>query len=224
MDAHRLLDEIRTDLRAIEKEIEAHPWVASIENGAAPVETLRAFVGHQHHIVRSDLRSIAALVQRFGHTPAREFLMGVLEGERIALDRLAVLARRIGMSEAELDAFEPTAEGFAYGAYMAWQGAYGSAAEFVAGILVNFPVWGASCGRLSRGLRSHYGFAAEETAFLDGFAEMPSFEEPALAIIQDGLDHGVRPQAVHRAARLFQAYEKLFWDALATTERAAASG
>ncbi|MGH7563059.1 MAG: transcriptional regulator [Gemmatimonadota bacterium] len=226
MDARRLLDEIRTDLRATEEEIRTHPFVAAVEAGTAPIEALCAFAGHQHHIVISDLRSIACLVQRFGHTAARPFLMGVLEGERVALDRLAVLARRVGMSEADLEAFEPTAKGFAYGTYMAWQALYGSAAEFVSGILLNFPIWGSNCGRLSRGLRTHYGLGPEETAFLDGFAEMPSFEEPALAIIQDGLDHGVGPLAVHRAARLFQAYEKMFWDALATPapERPAASG
>jgi hypothetical protein len=214
MDARRLLEEIRTDLRPIEDEIASHPLPGTIESGSAPIEALHAFVGHQRAIVASDLRSIALLVHRYGGTPAGSFLLGVLEEERLAQDRLTVLARRAGMSEADLQGFEVSAGGFAYGTYMAWQALYGSAAEFTAGILVNFPVWGSNCGRLARGLRKHYGFAAGETAFLDGFAEMPSFEEPAVSIIQDGLDAGVRPADVHRAARLFQAYEKMFWDAL----------
>jgi hypothetical protein len=215
VDARRLVDEIRTDLRPIEEEIATHVFPGAIESGSAPIEALRAFVGHQRAIVASDLRSIALLVHRYGHTPAGSFLMGVLEGERIAQDRLVVLARRAGMFDADLQTYEVSAGGFAYGTYMAWQALYGSAAEFVAGILVNFPVWGSNCGRLSRGLREHYGFASEETAFLDGFAEMPPFDEPALSIIQEGLDGGVRATDVHRAARLFQAYEKMFWDALA---------
>lgn len=214
MDARRLLEEIRTDLRPIEEEIASHAFPGTIESGSAPIEALHAFVGHQQAIVASDLRSIALLVHRYGGTPAGSFLMGVLEGERLAENRLTVLARRAGMSEADLQAFEVSAGGFAYGTYMAWQALYGSAAEFTAGILVNFPVWGSNCGRLGRGLRKHYGFAPGETAFLDGFAEMPSFEEPAVSIIQDGLDAGVRGADVHRAARLFQAYEKMFWDAL----------
>ena len=215
MDARRLLDEIRTDLRAIEEEIADHAFPRAVESGSAPIEALHAFVGHQRAIVTSDLRSIALLVHRYGHTPAGPFLNGVLEGERIAQDRLVVLARRVGMSDTDLPTYEVSAGGFAYGTYMAWQALYGSAAEFTAGILVNFPVWGSNCGRLSRGLRQHYGFAPGDTAFLDGFADMPPFDEPALSIIQHGLDGGVRAADVHRAARLFQAYEKMFWDAVA---------
>ena len=33
-------------------------------------------------------------------------------------------------------------------------------------------------------------------------------------IIQDGLDHGEERARLHRSARLFQAYEKMFWDAM----------
>ncbi|HET6341294.1 MAG TPA: hypothetical protein VFG78_03835 [Gemmatimonadota bacterium] len=214
MDARRLVDEIRTDLRPVEEEIANHAFPRAIESGSVPIEALRAFAGHQRHIVASDLRSIALLVHRYGHTSAGPFLIGVQEGERTAQDRLVVLARRVGMSETELESYEVSAGGFAYGAFMAWQALYGSAAEFVAGILVNFPVWGSSCGRLSRGLQEHYGFDPRETAFLDGFAGMPPLDEPALSIIQEGLDEGVRAADVHRAARLFQAYEKMFWDAL----------
>ena len=34
-------------------------------------------------------------------------------------------------------------------------------------------------------------------------------------IIQHGLDNGVEPKAIHRGARLFQGYEKMFWDTMA---------
>ncbi|MGH7542557.1 MAG: hypothetical protein ACREK7_01335 [Gemmatimonadota bacterium] len=224
MDGRRLLDDIQADLRPIEEEIATHVFPGAIESGSVPIEALHAFVGHQRAIVASDLRSIALLVHRYGDTLAGPFLMGVLEGERVAQDRLVVLARRAGMSDADLRAFEVSAGGFAYGTYMAWQALYGSAAEFTAGILVNFPVWGLNCGRLGRGLRTHYGFTPEDTAFLDGFAEMPSFDEPAISIIQDGLDHGVKAADVHRAARLLQAYEKLFWDAMASASALTASG
>jgi hypothetical protein len=217
VDARRLVDEIRTDLRPIEEEIANHTFPRAVESGSAPIEALHAFVGHQRAIVASDLRSIALLVHRYGHRPVGSFLSGVLEGECIAQDRLVVLADRVGMSDADLGTYEVSAGGFAYATYMAWQALYGSAAEFVAGILLNFPVWGSNCGRLGRGLREHYGLAAEDTPFLDGFAKMPPFDEPALSLIQDGLDEGVRPADVHRAARLFQAYEKMFWDALADT-------
>ena len=223
MDARRLLDEIRADLRLVEEEIASHVFPGAIESGAAPIEALHPFAGHQRAIVESDLRSLALLVHRYGNTPAEPFLTAVLEGERVARERLAVLARRAGMSEADLRAYQITARGFAYATYMAWQALYGSAAELVAGLLVNFPVWGSNCGRISRGLRTHYGFRPEETAFLDGFADMPPFDELALSLIQNGLDRGVKAADVHRAARLFQAYERMFWDAMATAGTPAAS-
>ncbi|KPK81711.1 MAG: hypothetical protein AMS25_05220 [Gemmatimonas sp. SM23_52] len=183
--------------------------------GEISQEALRAFPGHQYHIITSDLRSLALLVQRFGDTPSRDFLMGILEGERKGLDGLLVMAGRLGMSEEELRGYEVSAEGFAYTTFMAWQALYATAAEFVIGILVNFAAWGHNCGRMSAALRKRYGFSEDETAFLDAFASMPSFEGMALAIIQDGLERGEQPARLHRSARLFQAYERMFWDAMA---------
>ncbi len=37
-------------------------------------------------------------------------------------------------------------------ARVAWLALYGSEAEVAAGFLVNFPAWGANCGRMSRAL------------------------------------------------------------------------
>jgi len=68
---------------------------------------------------------------------------------------------------------------------------------------------------MSKALRETYGFSSEETAFLDGFADLPPFEEEAIEIIQHGLDNGLEPKAIHRGARLFQGYEKMFWDTMA---------
>jgi hypothetical protein len=33
-----------------------------------------------------------------------------------------------------------------------------------------------------------------------------------LSVIETGLEHGAEPRVIKRAARLLQAYEKLFWD------------
>jgi hypothetical protein len=49
---------------------------------------------------------------------------------------------------------------------------------------------------------------------------MPSFEEVALDIIQDGLVRGEETWRLQRSARLFQAYEKMFWDAMSETAKA----
>ncbi|UCC81877.1 MAG: transcriptional regulator [Gemmatimonadota bacterium] len=214
-DAARLVRSAREDLKAIDDHIREHAYPDTLMKGEVSLDALRAFPGHQYHIITSDLRSLALLVQRFGDAPSRDFLMGILDGERKGLDGLLIMAGKLGMTEEDLKNYEPSAEGFAYTTFMAWQALYASAAEFVIGILVNFAAWGHNCGRMSAALRKRYGFSADETAFLDAFANMPSFEDAALAIIQDGLDHGEPPARLQRSARLFQAYELMFWDAMA---------
>lgn len=215
--ALELVADIREDLKEIDDQIRNHRYLSDLQKGKVSVEALRAFPGHQYHTVLSDLRSMALFVQRFGNDPtARSFLNGVLQGEFAAIEGIAVLALKLGMTEADLKKYEVTPEGFGYATYMAWQSVYASPAEIVCGLLVNFPAWGYNCGQMSKALRDEYGFSEQDTVFLDSFANMPSFEDVAIEIIQDGLNQGVTPEEIHRSARLFQAYEKMFWDAMAT--------
>ena len=99
--------------------------------------------------------------------------------------------------------------------FVAWLALYGSDAELAAAFLVNFAAWGANCGRLSRVLQARYGLARTDVAFFDLFANLPPFEAEALSVIQGGLDRGIPAARIHRAARLLQGYELMFWDAMA---------
>lgn len=56
------------------------------------------------------------------------------------------LARRLDMAEEDLESYEPTAEGFAYAAYVAWLSMFGSAAEAACGMSANLAAWGHNCG------------------------------------------------------------------------------
>lgn len=212
--AAEVVKELSEALREVDEQLRHHPYPDALERGEVTVEALRAFPGTQYHVATSDLRSMAMMVQRFGHTPARGFLNDLLQGELAALEGLRVLAFRLGMTQEELERYEVTPEGFAYATNMAWMAANVSVAEFAVGILVNFPAWGLTCGRMSRALRARYGFTEQETVFLDGFANLPPLEDVILPLIQEGLDQGVEPRLLHRAARFFQAYEKMFWDAM----------
>jgi hypothetical protein len=51
--------------------------------------------------------------------------------------------------------------------------------------------------------------------FFDLFANMPSFEQEALGIIQNALNRSVTARLIHQAARMLQSYELMFWDAMA---------
>src|SRR6266851_5855973 len=72
-----------------------------------------------------------------------------------------------------------------------------------------------SSGRMHKALREKYGIAPSALGFFDLFANMPSFEQEALGIIQNGLYRGVPARLIHLAARMLQSYELMFWDAMA---------
>jgi hypothetical protein len=213
--AASLVAEVRRELHAAEQQIRGHPYLAEVEAGRLRREELSRFAGAQYHIIRSDLRSAALLVNRFGASASGPFFQAVLGGETAALEAVRTFARAVGMDEEQLEAHEPDAGAYAYPAFMAWLALYGSDAEVAAAFLVNFSAWGENCGRMSVALRSRYGLGAADVAFFDLFANPPiGFEDQALAVIESGLRRGVDPRLIRRAARLLQGYEKLYWDTL----------
>ena len=218
--APQLIRTLKKELEPIECRIRRHPYLDEVEAGRVSREGLQIFAGEQYHIIRSDLRSVALLVNRFASAPSGPFFQAVLSGEAAALAALRAFADAAGLTESSLQAYEPDPGAQAYPAYMAWLALYGSDAEVAAGFLVNFAAWGANCGRMSRALRARYRLGKAETAFFDLFASPPAeFERGALAVVESGLERGAEPRLIKRAARLLQGYEKLYWDTLLTLSR-----
>ena len=215
VDAKALLEGIRQDLQTVTEQLLHHPYVQALEEGNIGREKLRLFAGEQYSIIASDLKSVAYLLSRFGSAPSRDFFLGILQGERAAWDALLTFADAVGLSEAQLSEHEPLAGAHAYTCYMAWLALYASDTEVAAAYLVNFPAWGQNCGRLSRILKERFGLGEKEVAFFDLFASsLTTFEAGALSVIQQGLDRGIEPRLIQRAARLLQAYELMYWDTL----------
>jgi thiaminase len=215
VDAKALLDKIRKELQPVSEQLLRHPYVQALEEGKIGRENLRLFAGEQYVIVGSDLRSAAHLVSRFGASPSGDFFLGILQGEKAAWDALLVFASGLGLTETDLNGYEPLAGAHAYTCYMAWLALYASDAEIAAAYLVNFPAWGQNCGRLSDILKERFGLNENEVTFFDLFAAPPAtFEANALSVIQQGLDCAIEPRLIQRAARLLQAYELMYWDTL----------
>ena len=214
MKAKDVVKRVREELRAVDEDLVRHPYFAALRAGTVSREALKAFPGHQYHMGFADTRSVAALVERFGDTSHVDFYNGLLQAMLAEREPIRALGAKLGMRVADLEAYPIRPDGFAYSAYMAWLTAYASAAETVCGLFVNLPVWGENCGQMAAALRDQYGFTSDDTRFLDSFAHIPSFEDVALAIIQDGLDAGVPDTHIIRAARLIQGYERMFWDAM----------
>jgi thiaminase len=210
-----LLREIKDLLRPLEEKILQHPYLADLEGKKIGREKLKYFVGEQHHIISSDLRSVGLLLSRHGLPPRREFFWMVLQGEVEALKALDQFASALGVSAQELEGYEPLPEAQAYKAYMAWLSLYGNAAEAAGAFLANFPAWGANCGRMKKALMEGYGFKGKDLYFLELFSTpVADFEEKARLVIDDGISHGVKPKAIKEASRMLQGYELMFWDAL----------
>jgi hypothetical protein len=205
MDAAELLAVVRAELAPLERGLADHHYLAELEAGRVPLESLRAFAGEQRAIITSDRRSFEHLAQRFPQPPAGDFFRDLAAGEAEALRLLEPFAAAVGLGAD----YEPLAGCQAYPAYVAWLALNGSPADVALAFLANLESWGRSCARMREALRPLYGAGA--VAFFDFFAEPPAgFEERALALIGTG-----EPASARRAARLLQAYELLYWDTLA---------
>jgi hypothetical protein len=205
MDAAELLAAVQAELAPIERRLAEHAYLAELEGGRVPLGSLRAFAGEQRAIVTSDRRSFQHLARRFRRPPAGDFFKKMAAAEKEALRLLEPFATAVGLG----DEYEPLAGCQAYPAYVAWLALNGSAADVALAFLANLESWGRSCARMRDALRPRLG--AEAVAFFDFFAEPPAgFTDEALALLATG-----EPLSARRAARLLQAYELLYWDALA---------
>jgi len=213
--ARQLLYDTRKAIASTEKRIRRHPYLESLEARGVEKGKLALFAGQQCHIIGSDLRSVALIVSRAESQDARDFLTGMLQGERAAFTALVAFGQSLGLSPEKLHATEPLPGAFAYSAYVNWLATYGTAAEFVGAFLVNLPAWGENCGRISRALQVGYGLSGQDVAFFDLFASAPpGFEEQGLAVVEEGLAQGADPVRIRRAARLLQGFELLYWDTM----------
>ena len=213
--ARQLLDDTRKAIASTEQRIRRHPYLEALEAQRVEKGKLSLFAGQQCHIIESDLRSVALIVSRAESQAARDFLAGMLQGERAALTALWAFSRALGLSSEQLHAAEPLPGAFAYSAYVNWLATYGTAAEFVGAFLVNLTAWGENCGRISRALQAGYGLSRDDVAFFDLFASAPpGFEEQGLAVVQEGLSQGADPVRIRRAARMLQGFELLYWDTM----------
>ncbi len=218
--ADKLVDEIRRDLREVEVLIAGHPYLQALEQGRIAREKLRIVAGEQYHIVGSDMRSFALLVSRYGDSPSGRFFLDMVQGEQSALAALSSFATAIGMTEDDLQAYEPTPGAQAYPSYVAWLALHASDAEVAGAFVVNLAAWGANCAVASRALQSRYGLSREQVEFFELFAApSPEFEKAALDLVEVGLARGVEPRLIGRAGRMLQGYELLFWDTVHSASR-----
>jgi TENA/THI-4/PQQC family len=205
MDAAELVAAVRDELAPVERRLAEHRYLAELEAGRVPLESLRAFAGEQRAIITSDRRSFEHLAQRFAQPPAGDLFREMAAGEAKALRLLEPFAAAVGLAAG----YKPLAGCQAYPAYVAWLALNAAPADVALAFLANLESWGHSCARMRDALRPRYG--TDSVSFFDFFAAPPAgFEERALALIET-----CEPATARQAARLLQAYELLYWDTLA---------
>jgi len=213
--ARGLVTQIRADLAGVEDQIRNVPFLAEVEAGTASREQIAALAAEQYSIIRSDWSSFSQMTARFDDPQSRQFFGGIASGEAEALQLLLDFAATMGLDEQDLAAYEPRPKAQTYPSRVAWIASNADRAAAGASFLVNFAVFGENMGRLRNALINKYGFSAEQVGFFSFFAEpIPGFEENAIEVIAAGLRRGACPREARRQARLLQAYELDFWQAV----------
>src|SRR6266545_4032015 len=103
--ARMLLDELRSELAAVEAAIRGHRYLDSF--AAALPRSLERFTGEQYAILTSDRRSFAQLAARLPAGAGCDLFLVLAESEGQALERLLVLAEELGLDEDRLRMHEP---------------------------------------------------------------------------------------------------------------------
>jgi thiaminase len=209
MDARMLYTQIVQDLTAGS----TNRFVDRAEAGPVEVEALRRIAGEEYRIIFSDQRSFALLAARY--PDAATLFLSLAGGERQALDLLVPYAEAVGMGVADLMAYDPNPAAQGYPHHLAWLAQFGSRSDVALALLANFGFWGGYCARFAQALGRHHGLTEDQVAFFTFFSALPpGFEDAALTLLQTGLDAGDDQEGAKIAARMMQAYELAFWDAL----------
>ncbi len=204
------LEKTRSWLAPLNLKIRNHPYVSEAEQGTLPLDKVKAYAANQYYIISHDAKSLALMVSRSTSSKEFKFFNTVFKGDEQAIPLLIAMAEAMGLDAVDLEEYTPIPEAVVYTHYLTALAHFASPGEQAVALIVNLPVWGSNCKRLSKALRTSYQI--EETAFLDLFAQPTrELEQLALSII----DHYLHQETqLQRVARLIQAYELMFWNGI----------
>jgi thiaminase len=205
-------ENIRSDFSNTIGVILNHPYLYALEKKEISKEKLEIFVCEQYHIITNDKRNFAFMISRASSDLARKLFIDCLDVELNALGNLTIMAEESNIDKRKIEDYKPLAGCQAYTNYLTRLAIYGSEAEILIALLMDLPVWGANCSKISSILKKNYGFSEKSCIFLDKFAcPLPkrfvniSKELIGIAILE-------HEKSLHTAARLILDYELCFWD------------
>jgi thiaminase len=211
---HDFIRNLQSSLSDISAIILNHPYILALDKNEIRRDKLELFVSEQYHIIRNDRRNFALMISKASNDIATKLFLDCLSVEVEALDTLFIMTRELGVSINKLESYEPMAGSNAYTNYLTRLAVYGSDAEILTTVLVDFPIWGANCGKMSSALKRNYGYDDSSCRFLDKFAvPLPEdFVNKSNELIKSALP--VYEKEMTRAARLILEYELSFWNTI----------
>jgi thiaminase len=191
-----------------------HFYLDALDNNKIAKRKLEVFVCEQYHIISNDKRNFALMISRTSDETATKLFTTCMNTEFNALGNLTLMAEELGIDKTKIDNYEPLAGCQSYTNYLTKLAVYGLDAEILAALLVDFPVWGANCDKMSNILKKNYGFSVKSCLFLDKFASLPQedFVNESSKLIDSALPE--YEKEMYTAARLILDYELSFWDTI----------
>ena len=211
----KFIENIQSNLSKTIDSILNHSYIAALENKEIRKEKLEIFVYEQYYIISNDRRNFGLMISKTSNNTASELFLDCLFTEVNALKNLLLMAEELGISRRnKLDSYEPLAGCQAYTNYLTRLAVYGSDAEILTAMLIDLPVWGANCDKISLALKKNYDLTSNSFKFLDNFATpLPEeFINKANGLIISSLP--LKEKEIYTAARLILDYELSFWDTI----------
>jgi thiaminase len=208
------IEQIRSDLSNTIDAIPNHPYLYALERKEISKVILKIFVCEQFHIITNDKRNFALTISKASSDVASKLFIDCLDAELNALGNLTIMAEELIIEKRKIEAYEQLAGCQAYTNYLTRLAVYGSDAEILTALLIDLPVWGANCSKISSILKKNYGFSEKSCIFLDKFAcPLPEeFVNKSKELIGVAiLEH---EKSLQTAARLILDYELCFWDTI----------
>jgi thiaminase len=208
------ISNIQKNLSKITESILNHPYLHALEKNEISKEKLEIFVCEQYYIISNDKRNFALMISRASDDTAAKLFTTCLNTELNALENLTHMAEELAIEKRKVYQYEPLAGCQSYTNYLTKLAVYGSDVEILAALLVDFPVWGSNCSKMSSSLKKNYGFTVNSCLFLDKFAS-PLHEEfvnESSKLIDSAFPK--YEKEMYTAARLILDYELSFWDTI----------
>ena len=212
-----LFDDLQRNLSNVVDTIINHPYIHALEKKQIRKDKLEIFVCEQFHIIANDKRNFAFMISKTSNDAASKLFIDCLNAELKALENLMVFAEAMDINEIMMESYEPLSGCQSYTNYLTKLAVYGSDAEILAALLVDLPVWGNNCEKMSYILQKNYDFTKNSCKFLDNFANtLPEeFIKKSKELILSSInDISMNEKKIHIATRIIINYELSFWDTI----------